>query len=91
MLQENFLKLSPIEFLNYLYKKITKENNFISEDIFNLYTKTNPEVWDSDTYDTIFYFIADYLEEKIPRRVYNLSDLKEDIEEFLVKGKISNT
>lgn len=90
MLQD-YLKLQPVDFLDYLYKKITKEDIFISEDEFNTYSELYPEIWDTEVYDTIFYFISDYLEEKIPRRIYELSDLKDDLEEFLLKGKISNT
>ncbi len=81
------LNLKPDDFLQYILETINKTGDIIDEKEFSEYTEKNPEVWDTNKYDFIFYKTQEYLIEGMPKSVYNLSDLQDDISLYLKQKK----
>jgi hypothetical protein len=84
------LNLKPDDFLQYILETINKTGDIIDEKEFSEYTEKNPEVWDTNKYDDIFYIIVDYIQERIPKKVFSLNNLREDIKFYLSKKDLLN-
>jgi hypothetical protein len=83
------LNLKPDDFLQYILETINKTGDIIDEKEFSEYTEKNPEVWDTDKYEIIFYMVQEYFLESMSRSVYNLDDLKQDIVLYFNEKKLA--
>lgn len=83
------LNLKPDDFLKFIVETINKTGKVIELEEFNVYVENKPEVWNTDQYGNIFYMIHEYLMEGMPKSVYDLSDLQEDISSYLNKKKLA--
>lgn len=83
------LNLPPDEFLQLILETINTTGNIIDEEYFSEYTEKHPEVWDTDKYEIIFYMVQKYFLESMPRSIYNLDDLKQDIVLYFNEKKLA--
>lgn len=82
-MKDDCLQLAPPDFLKSILTQIEEKKDLsISTESFLAYT-TYHSIWENDEYDSIFYLIYDYIDERIPRDVYNLFDLREDIKKYI--------
>lgn len=83
----NNLDLKPDDFLKYILDTLNTTGNMISLEEFSQYTEKKSEVWNTENYKDMFFILIDFLEERIPRRIYNIEDLKEDLDLYLKEKK----